>query len=180
MHAAIVIIVLIVIAALALYIQAQPDEFRTTRTLAINASPAAIYSHISDLRKNNEWSPWTELDPAITQTYEGPSNKIGGVYKWSGNKKIGEGILTLTDLRPDEFVRMKLEFLKPFKAINTAEYLLTPQTDGKTMMSWTMYGQNTFLSKAMSLVMNCDKMVGDRFDKGLNTLKTTLETPHGN
>ena len=38
-------------------------------------------------------------------------------------------------------VLIKLDFLKPFEAHNTAEFTLTPQGDG-TRVDWAMYGPN--------------------------------------
>ena len=38
-----------------------------------------------------------------------------------------------------------------------------------------MYGKNNFMSKAMGLIMNCEKMVGGQFEKGLAALKSLVE-----
>jgi hypothetical protein len=38
-----------------------------------------------------------------------------------------------------------------------------------------MDGQNTFVSKAMSLFMNMDRMIGGEFEKGLASLKGIAE-----
>jgi hypothetical protein len=38
-----------------------------------------------------------------------------------------------------------------------------------------MFGQNNFLSRAICLFMNQDKMIGDHFEKGLENLKALTE-----
>jgi len=38
-----------------------------------------------------------------------------------------------------------------------------------------MSGTNSFIGKAVSLLMNCDKMVGEQFEKGLALLKSVAE-----
>jgi len=38
-----------------------------------------------------------------------------------------------------------------------------------------MTGKNNFVAKAFSLVMNCDKMVGGQFEKGLANLQAVTE-----
>ena len=38
-----------------------------------------------------------------------------------------------------------------------------------------MFGNNNFIGKAMGLVMNCDKMVGGQFEKGLAQMKSVVE-----
>ena len=37
-----------------------------------------------------------------------------------------------------------------------------------------MYGKNNFMFKAVGLFMDCDKMVGPDFEKGLVNLKTVV------
>lgn len=82
--------------------------------------------------------------------------------------------MTIIESRPDEFIRFKLEFLKPFVATNTSEFTFN-NDNNQTSVTWTMYGQNNFMSKAMGLIMNCDKMVGGQFEKGLASLKSVIE-----
>ncbi|MFZ2170905.1 MAG: polyketide cyclase, partial [Methylococcaceae bacterium] len=61
-----------------------------------------------------------------------------------------------------------------FKATNTAEFTFKSEND-QTTVTWTMYGKNNFMGKAMGLIMNCEKMVGGQFEKGLATLKSVVE-----
>ena len=82
--------------------------------------------------------------------------------------------MTIIESHPDEFIRFKLEFLKPFAATNTAEFTFNSEND-QTTVTWTMYGKNNFMSKAMGLIMSCEKMVGDQFEKGLAALKSVVE-----
>ena len=83
--------------------------------------------------------------------------------------------MTILESRPDELIRIKLEFLKPFKATSTSEFTFKPEGN-QTAVTWSMSGKNTFMAKAMGLVMNCDKMVGGDFERGLTNLKSILET----
>ena len=39
-----------------------------------------------------------------------------------------------------------------------------------------MSGKNNFMGKAFGLFVNCDKMVGGDFEKGLATMKSVTET----
>ncbi|WP_019864291.1 SRPBCC family protein [Methylovulum miyakonense] len=166
--AAVTVIVFIIIAA------RQPAEFRVTRTTTISAPAAAIFPHVNTLQKWHAWSPWAKLDPNATTTFDGPESGIGAVMGWAGNNKVGVGSMTITDSHPDEYIQFRLDFQKPFKGTNSAEF--TFQADsGQTKVTWTMTGRNDFISKAMGLIMNCDKMVGGQFEKGLMNLKSVVE-----
>ena len=82
--------------------------------------------------------------------------------------------MTLTESRPPEFIGFKLEFLTPFKATNTTEFTFKPD-GGQTVVTWAMSGKCNFMAKAFGLFMNCDKMVGGDFEKGLAQMKSLAE-----
>lgn len=165
--------VAIVLVALAIIIARQPDEFRVTRSATIPAPPSVVFEQVNDLRCWAAWSPWDRIDPDSKKTFHGPAAGLGASYSWVG-PKTGQGQMTVIESRPNEFLRFQLDFVKPFKANNNAEFTFTPQGD-QTVVTWTMTGKNNFISKTFSLLMNCDKMVGGQFDQGLANLKTVSE-----
>ena len=82
--------------------------------------------------------------------------------------------MTITESQPNDLIRFRLDFRKPMTGTNTAEFAFKAEGD-KTVVTWSMSGHNNFLSKAVGLVMNCDKMVGGQFESGLANLKTIVE-----
>ena len=165
---AIAVIIFIIVAA------RQPSDFCVTRTDTINAPASAVFAQVNDLQKWDAWSPWAKLYPEARNSFEGPASGIGAIMRWAGNNKVGEGSMTIIESRPNEFIRFKLEFLKPFAATNTAEFTFN-FNNHQTTVTWGMYGENDFKGKAIGLIMNCDKMVGGQFEKGLAALKSVAE-----
>ena len=170
------ILIALAVVAIALVgvVAVQPSGFRIARTTTISAPPPAVFAHVNDFHKWEAWNPWAKLDPAMKQTYEGASAGTGAIYTWAGNREVGEGRMTLTESRPTELIRIKLEFLKPFRATNTAEFTFKPEGD-RTVVTWTMTGEKNFIAKAVGLVMNVDKMVGGQFETGLARMKSVVE-----
>ena len=166
--AAVVIVFLVIVAM-------QPAEFRVTRSATLAASPAAVFPHVNDLRNWDAWSPWAKLDPAAKVSFEGPPSGTGAAFAWAGNRNIGEGRMTITESRLNELVRFRLEFAKPFKATNAAEFSFVPERGG-TLVTWSMSGTNNFIAKAVSLFINCDKMVGGQFEQGLANMRAVVES----
>ncbi len=141
----------------------------------MSAAPSTVFEQVNDFHKWTAWSPWEKMDPDLKRTYSGSPSGTGAVYEWVGNKKVGEGRMTLTDSRPSESIRIKLEFLKPFKATNTTEFTFLPEHN-QTAVTWTMTGRNNFMAKLIcGLFMNMDKMVGSDFERGLTNLKSIVE-----
>ncbi len=170
----ILITVAIIISVLAVVVALQPAEFRVARSAIMSAPAQVVYAQVEDLRKWEAWNPWQKIDPAMKLTFAGPATGPGASYSWVGNNQVGEGRLTIIESRPNDLVRIKLEFMKPFAATNTAQFTFKPEGD-KTAVTWSMQGNNNFIAKALHLVMNMDKMVGGQFEKGLADMKLVAE-----
>lgn len=169
-----VLVVVCLAAAVVLFLALQkPDEFRVTRSIHLNASPAIVFEQVNDLEKGQAWSPWVAMEPQAKYEFSGPKSGEGAALHWEG-KKVGKGAMTIVESRPNESVRSRLDFYKPMEGTNTAEFTLTPEEEG-TRLTWTMYGPNKFMGKVMSVFMNCEKMVGDQFDQGLSSLKKIVD-----
>jgi hypothetical protein len=166
---AVIVIVFVVIVAL------QPSEFQVARSTTTSAPRAAVFAQVNDFHKWEAWNPWGKIDPAMKQTYEGAPAGIGAIYTWAGNNEVGEGRMTITESRPSDLIRIKLEFFKPFAGTNIAEFTFKPEGN-QTAVTWSMEGKNNFMAKAIHLFMNMDKMIGGQFEKGLATMKSVVES----
>jgi hypothetical protein len=167
---------LLIVGALAVGALMQPAEFHIERTAAMQASPVKVFEHVNDFHKWQEWSPWAKIDPKATVTYEGPTSGEGAVFKWSGNDKVGAGTMTLIESKPNDRIKIKLEFSKPFEATHEVEFTFKPEGD-KTIVTWGMSGHSEYIAKAFHLVMDMNKMVGGQYEDGLANLKKIVEAP---
>lgn len=172
----ILIALAVLVVAFVIVVASRPADFRVVRSVTIPAAATVVFERVNDLHKFQDWSPWAKIDPNCKLTYDGPTAGVGASFAWAGNKQVGEGRMTVIESRPGELVRFRLEFLKPFKANNTAEFDFK-SAGNQTEVTWSMYGKNNFMFKAMGLFMDCDKMVGPDFEKGLANLKSVVETP---
>ena len=165
----------VIVVGFLIMVAMQPTDFKVERSATMRAPAPALFAQVNDFQNWQAWSPWEKVDPALKRQYEGPKAGTGAVYAWQGNKDVGEGRMTITESRPGELVRIKLEFFKPFAATNTAEFSFKPAGADTTAVTWSMAGQNNFLSKAMCLFIDMDRMVGGMFDQGLTQMKAIVE-----
>lgn len=169
----ILIVVAVIIGGFVIIVAMRPNDFKVTRAALIGAPPDAVFPQVNNLHNWEAWSPWAKIDPNAKTTYEGPEAGVGAAFGWAGNAKVGEGRMTITESCPAELVRFRLDFVKPFKGTNVAEF--TFKAEGQqTRVAWSMSGRNNFITKAVGLFMNCDKMVGGQFEKGLADLNSTV------
>ena len=164
----------IVIVVFAGIVALRPPEFRVTRTTKMRAPAPAVFEQVNDFHKWEAWNPWGKMDPAMKQTYQSASAGTGAVYAWTGNKEVGEGRMTILESRPNDLIRINLEFFRPFAATNLTEFTFRPEGD-QTAVTWSMTGKNNFMAKAIHLVMNMDEIVGGKFEQGLAQMKSVVE-----
>ena len=174
---AIALVVITAIALLLIYAATRPDHFRVTRTTVIKAPAPKIHALINDLKSFNTWNPFEKKDPSVKGSYSGALSGVGAAYAWHG-RKVGAGRMEITDSVAPSRVAMRLDFLKPFKAQNTAEFTLQAEGDNTTIVTWSMAGPSPYISKLMGVVFNMDRMIGKEFEAGLADLKALTERSH--
>ena len=153
----------------------KPDDMRVERSIVIKAPASEVFSQVNVLKKWDSWSPWAKLDPNAKVTFEGPLAGKGAVMRWDGNSSIGKGVMAIVESHENQMVKYALVFEAPMAGKSTSEMTLT-EKDGKTTVVWSMYGKNNFMAKVMSLVFNCEKMIGEKYEEGLTNLKSLVET----
>ena len=156
------------------YAATKPDVFRVERSATIKAPPERIFAMITDFRGWRAWSPYEKRDPEMTRNYSGADKGKGAAYAWDGNRNVGAGRMEIADVTPPSKVVINLEFLRPFKANNTAEFLMRPTADG-TAVTWAMFGPNLFVGKVMGIFIDMDRMIGKDFEDGLANLRAVAE-----
>ena len=163
----------LLIATVLIVAASKPDEFRIARSAAIGAPPEVIYPLIADFHRWTEWSPWETLDADLKRSYGGANSGTGATYAWQG-RKAGAGQMEIVGVTQPHLISISLEFIKPFKASNMAEFAIRPDADG-AVVTWTMTGKRNLLAKVMGTFLNLDKMVGKDFETGLANLKKIAE-----
>ena len=162
-----------VVGVLVIYASRQSDVFRIGRMRYMLASPASIFPLMNSPREALRWSPF-EKDPNAKRTFSGPATGVGAKYAWEGNSKMGAGDIEIIESVPDSRVVLRLNMIKPIKATNEVVYELE-SIDGGTEVLWTMQGPQNIIGKVMNVFIDCEKMVGRDFERGLTNLKKLVE-----
>ena len=163
----------VLVAGVLIFTAFKSDEMYVSREMVILASPEALFPYINNTQKSYEWMPWAEGDSGIEIKYSGPLEGIGAKASWNG-KQMGVGTSEVVESIANKVVKTKLEYTKPFEMSQFAEISLT-QSTGSTLVKWSVSGHKNYFFRLMGLFMNCDKMIGGEFEKGLNKLKLLTE-----
>jgi uncharacterized protein YndB with AHSA1/START domain len=151
------------------------DTYSVERSTTVDAPPERVYAQVADFHRWTAWSPWEDVDPDLTRSYSGPDAGVGATYRWSGNRKAGQGRMEIVEAVEPSLVRIDLRFLKPFKARTDCVFEVVPEGAG-SHVTWRMTGPRPFILKVMNIFTSMDKMIGPDFEKGLARLKATTET----
>lgn len=168
------LVLLAILAALLGYAATRSDMFRVQRSAVIKAPVRQVFALIDDLRSFNSWNPYERKDPGLKGTYSGAARGVGAAYAWDG-RKLGAGRMEITASRAPNSVTMQLDFARPFKASNTAEFTLRAEGDTLTIVTWAMHGRASYLSKLMRVVFDIDGRIGKDFEAGLANLRALTE-----
>jgi len=157
------------------YVSTRESKFNYVRSGVIKAPAEKIYPYISDFKLGGEWSPYEKVDPNMKKTYEGTPGQPGHKMSFQGNKDAGSGRIEILNAVPNESVELKLTMTEPFQAENIVIYKLTQEGSG-TRFSWSMSGDGGFMTKLISVFIDCEKMIAGQFDQGISNLKTLVES----
>lgn len=161
---AIVAVVAVILIAAAF----RPYSFAMERSATLDATPAALFAQVNNHHNFEKWNPFSEGDPGVRYTYSGPDSGVGAACSWEGGKS-GKGTSTITESNPNELVRFRMDWIEPMEGTSTVDFIFKPEGD-KTLVTWKMYGPQTFPGKICSLFMDMEKICGPLFEKGLVNL----------
>ena len=170
----IVVVLAVVVAGVLVIAATKPDSFRVQRSTTIKAAPDKIFALINDFKAWPKWSPYENRDPNLQRKLSGADAGPGSVYEWNGDKNVGQGRMEILESTAPTKITIKLDFLKPFEAHNTAIFTMVPHGD-TTEVTWAMEGPSPFISKVMGIFMNFDTLIGTDFETGLTNLKRLTE-----
>jgi hypothetical protein len=164
------------LTALLVWVGLQPADFRVERSAVIKAAPADVYGQVNDFQKWQAWSPWAKRDPNAKITFEGPTSGPGAIMRWDGNDEVGRGAMAITEGRPPEALRIRLDFVRPFEGTSEAAFTFAPDPEG-TRVTWSLAGAQGFVERLICTIMglDMDTMIGTDYETGLANLKAVAE-----
>lgn len=169
------IFIFILLAFAGLYILAcffAPKKLQLEVEETIDAPPNLIYNLVNDLKKWEDWSPWSELDSNAVYTYTQKTDGVSASTTWKGNSEIGEGTQTIKESVIGEKIKMALEF----GGVDGISYSTWKfKEDGKkTKVAWDFDGSDTpFPFRIFNLLRKGG--LKKSYQKGLMGLKNMAE-----
>lgn len=168
------LIILLAVIALAIILGlVGPRHSHIERETVIAAPGKVVWDHVNTLRKEDEWSPFRDMDPGMQVTFEGTDGEVGSKSSWEGGKS-GKGVQEIASVDLGKRVEVDLHFIEPFEGSAKGTIGLEPLGDS-TKVTWAYDGENGFVARIMCVFKDMDAMMGPVFANGLAKLKDLSE-----
>jgi effector-binding domain-containing protein len=148
-------------------------DYHIERSWEINAPKSIIFDQLVHYKNFQKWSPWSALDPNMKYTISEPDGKVGSIYTWKGNDKVGEGSMETAAITNDR-IDTKVIFKNPWESSMPTFFKM--EEKGKAIkVSWGSDMIIPFPMNAFAMFTDVDKAIGTDYETGLRNLKKTCE-----
>ncbi len=151
-----------------------PKHVHIERSVDIDAPADFVFSHANTFEAMQTWSPWAELDPEQVTTITGEDGVVGTIYEWEGNDQVGKGEQIIKEVTANKIVT-DLHFIEPFEGMSEATFTVESAENG-SKATWAYDEETNFMSRVMYTFINMDEMLGSDFQKGMDKLKSIVES----
>ncbi|HNR19345.1 MAG TPA: SRPBCC family protein [Bacteroidia bacterium] len=146
-------------------------EYKTEKSIVINAPASVVYDQVNNLKNWQSWEPWRKEDPSMKISYEGPESGANAKYSWI-SEKMGNGTMTITESTANKNVKTALNFGPGGDAYGGFNF---EEVAEGTKVTWDFnfpVGWNP-IGKYMTLMM--DGEMQKKMTEGLDDLKKSAE-----
>jgi hypothetical protein len=151
------------------------NDYSLEREIVINKPHTEVFDYLRYLKNHDHFNKWIMVDPAMKKSYKGVDGTVGFIYAWNGNKKAGEGEQEIIRIKQDERVDIEIRFVRPFKGLAYAPFVIESLSASQTRVKWGMSSKMKYPMNIILLFIDMDKVLGSDVEFSLNTLKNILE-----
>jgi len=138
-----------------------PGTWSAEVSIEVVAAPESVYPLLSDLERWDEWTQWGEVESTLSD----PSSGAGAMRSWD-DELYGSGSVTITESRPFELVRYRVQVGKGAGVIGTLEIEESPNGTVVTWREEGDFGRNPLMGYvARTMSDSQEKQLSDNLDR---------------
>jgi effector-binding domain-containing protein len=171
-----IILLLVLVIALGIVIAGLvvPNELSMERSVTINAPQSVVADQMFHFKNFNNWNPWYELDTTMKWEVIGEDGAKDAKYSWKGNKKVGEGTMTMNEV-VSAHANYSIDFKEPFESHATGSWKVEDAGNGTTKATWSFTTHANFPMNGIMVICGFKGGMAKDFDHGLDKLKKWCE-----
>jgi len=166
------ILIVILLVGYLILCAVSPSVVEIERSTTINAPKDVVWNQVSNLKYNDNWSPWKKMDSTLVSVITGPEAQVGQKSEWD-TKKLGSGNMTITEIS-DYTMKYDLVFIKPWPG--TAKcWVKVEGEDGNVKATQYYKAESGFIMRGVNKLFG-KPFLESQFDIGLKLLKDYCES----
>lgn len=169
---------IVIVALVAIYIVLAlmgPKNYTVTRNIKIAAPMDIVFEQTSLYANWSGWSHWSKMDPEAKYSIKDDNQQVGGSMSWDGTI-TGNGIMTTTEVLPNEKFHYEIEFIAPWYMAGKSRGGFSYEQEGDdVLLTWIDGGDIGFMKRPMMLMMDIETQIGPAFEQGLADIKKICE-----
>ncbi|MCI2285491.1 SRPBCC family protein [Colwellia sp. MSW7] len=170
----IIVIILALPLVAALFVS---NNYAVEREVTINRSKTEVFNYIKQLKNQDNYSKWANIDPTMEKSYRGTDATVGFVSAWhSNNEEVGTGEQEIIKITEGKQIDYELRFISPFESTSPAYMATIAMAEQQTKVVWGFEGHMDYPTNLMLAFMDFEKIIGDDLQTGLDKLKIILES----
>ena len=167
-------VLLLVVMGFGLFRASQLRTIQITKSVIVNGSRQEVFDMVRYLRNFPQWSPFLAADPTQKYQIKGNDGHVGARYHWEGNKGKDLGYQEIVEIEALDFIGMKCDIQKPFKAAPTFEYSFS-EAGGGIKVTQDFKLESGLVDAFFMWVFGAKKEMEAMNEKGLKLLKAAVE-----
>lgn len=148
-------------------------QYTIKREITISKPNGEVFDYIKLLKNQDNYNQWVMMDPTMKKEFTGTDGTVGFVYAWDGNEQAGKGEQEIVKINEGNALDLEIRFIKPFAGIAHTQLSTKPESEGKTLVTWTMVGESKYPMNITNLFIH--SMLGKDLKISLLNLKNILE-----
>ncbi|MDN3670919.1 SRPBCC family protein [Echinicola jeungdonensis] len=151
-------------------------EYAAEREIIIEKPLPEVFSYVKQLKNQDNFSVWAQMDPEMDKSYTGTDGTVGFVSSWDSEKpSVGKGELEIIRIEENQRIDYELRFYEPFEATDNAYMITEEVSKDQTKVKWGFEGKSQYPMNLMLALMGTEEMLGEQLEQGLKNLKNEME-----
>ncbi|QQX81048.1 SRPBCC family protein [Shewanella sp. KX20019] len=158
---------------IALFVQ---KEYSVVAQITIDRPVSEVFSYVKQLKNQDNFSVWAQMDPDMKKSYRGTDGTVGFVSRWESDKEeVGIGEQEIMRIDEGKRIDFELRFYAPFESTDPAFMSTAAMADNQTLLKWGFDGHLDYPMNLMFLFLDFETMIANDLNQGLVKLKQLLE-----
>jgi uncharacterized protein YndB with AHSA1/START domain len=149
-------------------------DYAVEREIVINKPIDQVFSYLTSLQNQSNWSTWVLQDPKIKLSYTGEQGTVGSTIVWA-SEMMGNGEQEVKKIDQGKRIDFELRFKEPMASVSPAYITTDAVSETQTKVKWGMSGHMSYPFNFMQVFMDMNKVIGTEYQNSLTNLKKILE-----